>query len=90
MYRYFVSDSLLKNLKKIYRKDKIFYYKILSKINEIISSDNIEHYKNLKYKMKESKRVHIGHFVLIFRYDKESNTILFDNIKHHDVVYREK
>jgi mRNA-degrading endonuclease RelE of RelBE toxin-antitoxin system len=90
MNRYFVSDKLHKNLRKISKKDKIFYDKILSKISEIINSENIEHYKNLKYKFKDSKRVHIAHFVLIFRYDKKSNTIIFDNIKHHDLVYKEK
>ena len=90
MQRYFVSDRLLKNLKKISKKDKIFYDKIVNKIREITNSEKIEHYKNLKYNLKDSKRVHIGHFVLIFRYDKKSNIVIFDNIKHHDIVYREK
>jgi mRNA-degrading endonuclease RelE of RelBE toxin-antitoxin system len=90
MYRYLVSDKLHKNLRKISKRDKNFYDKILSTINEIISTENIEHYKNLKYNLKDSKRVHIGHFVLIFRYDKKVDTIIFDNIKHHDFVYRKK
>lgn len=90
MYKYLVSDRLHKNLRKISKRDKNFYDKILSKIYEIISTENIEHYKNLKYNLKDSKRVHIGHFVLIFRYDKKANTIIFDNIKHHDLIYRKK
>ena len=88
MYKYLISDKLRKELKKIFKKDKILYEYILNKINEIINSENIEHYKNLRYVMKDSKRVHIGHFVLIFQYDKKSNTIIFDNIKHHDLVYK--
>ena len=48
-----------------------------------------EHYKNLRYDMKDSKRVHIGHFVLIFRYKKDENLILlFDDFEHHDNIYR--
>ncbi len=90
MYKFLISDKLHKNLGKISKKDKIFYDKILSKTSEIINSGNINHYKNLKYSMKDSKRVHIGHFVLIFQYDKKSNTIIFDNIRHHDKVYKER
>lgn len=90
MHKYLVSDTLRKNLRKFSKKDKTLYDKILNKTNEIVNSENIDHYKNLKYSMKDSKRVHIGHFVLIFQYDKKSNTIIFDNIKHHDMVYKER
>jgi mRNA-degrading endonuclease RelE of RelBE toxin-antitoxin system len=87
MYDFIVSDNLRRNLKKISKKDKILFDKILKKINEIVNSDDIEHYKNLKYSLKDSKRVHIGHFVLIFQYDKQSKMILFDSFKHHDQIY---
>jgi mRNA-degrading endonuclease RelE of RelBE toxin-antitoxin system len=90
MHKYLISDKFHKFLGKISKKDKIFYDNILNKINEIVNSEKIEHYKNLKYNMKDSKRVHIGHFVLIFRYDKKSNTIYFDDIKHHDSAYIKK
>jgi len=90
MHRYLISDKLRKNLRKISKKDKLFHENILNKINEIINSENIDHYKNLKYSMKDSKRVHIGHFVLIFQYDKKSDTIIFDNIKHHDFIYKNR
>jgi mRNA-degrading endonuclease RelE of RelBE toxin-antitoxin system len=89
MYNFIVSDNLRRNLKRISKKDKILFDKILKKINEIVNSDDIDHYKNLKYSLKDSKRVHIGHFVLIFQYDKKSNMILFDNFKHHDQIYKE-
>ena len=90
MYNYIISDNLRNILKRFSKKDKIFYEKILKKIDEIVNSENINHYKNLKYRFKDSKRVHIGHFVLIFKYDKKSNTIFFDNIKHHDFIYKER
>ncbi len=60
----------------------------MKKINEVVNSDNIEHYKNLKYDMKDSKRVHIRHFVLIFQFDKKNNLINFDDFNHHDDIYR--
>lgn len=59
----------------------------MNKIEEIINSGDVEHYKNLRYNMKDSKRVHIGHFVLVFQFDFQTNTINFDDFDHHDVVY---
>lgn len=88
MYNYSISDNLLKTLRKISKKDKELYEKILKKINEIIQSNSINHYKNLRFKMKDSKRVHIGHFVLIFQYNKKLNTIIFDSFEHHDDAYK--
>ena len=61
---------------------------VLNKINEIINSSDVEHYKNLRYNMKDSKRSHIGHFVLVFQYNKLANSILFDDFDHHDNIYR--
>ena len=37
--------------------------------------------------MKDSKRVHIGHFVLVFQYDISTDTIKFDDFDHHDKIY---
>ena len=60
----------------------------MHKINEIISSSDIEHYKNLRYGLKDVKRVHIGHFVLTFQFDKNQNLILFEDFDHHDNIYK--
>ena len=71
MFNYKTSKNLDKILLKLSRKNKKLYEQILKKIDEIINSINIEHYKNLKNDLKEFKRVHIGHFVLVFRFDKK-------------------
>lgn len=88
MYDFYVSENLEKMLKKLSKKDKDLYNQILKKIDEVIHSEDIEHFKNLRYNMKDSKRVHIGHFVLIFQYRKEENLILFDDFDHHDNIYK--
>ena len=88
MYSYEVKPNLQKILKKLSKKDKILYEQIVKKIEEIINSNNVEHYKNLRYNMKDSKRVHIGHFVLIFSFDKNRNLISFEDFEHHDNVYK--
>ena len=72
------------------RKDKLLYERLLNKIDEIKKSYDVEHYKNLMYNMKDSKRVQIGHFVLVFQYDKTTNTINFDDFDHHDLIYKKR
>ena len=62
----------------------------LKKIDEVVESYEIEHYKNLRYNMKDSKRVHLGHFVLVFQYDKKTDMINFDDFDHHDKIYKKK
>jgi len=88
MYNFQTSASLKEIMSKLSRKDKTLYEHLLKKISEIVNSYDVEHYKNLRYNMKDSKRVHIGHFVLIFRLDKAKNEIFFDDFEHHDNVYR--
>jgi len=85
MRGYEISDPLKKILKKVSNKDKILYESVLKKIEEIIASSDIEHYKNLKYGLKDSKRVHIGHFVLVFRF--VGDKVYFDDFDHHDNIY---
>ena len=82
-----VKPQLEKKLIKLHKKDRPLYEKILKKFEEIVNSPDIEHYKNLRYDLKESKRVHIGHFVLVFSYDKNDNTISFEDFEHHDNIY---
>ena len=86
---YDITPSLQKKLNKLYQKDKISYLQVLKKIEEVISSGDIEHYKNLQYSMKDKKRVHIGHFVLIFRLIKAENKIIFEDFDHHNNIYKQ-
>jgi len=84
---YEIIPSLLKTLKKILKKDKSLYTQTMTKISEIISTDDIERYKNLRHDLKESKRVHVRHFVLVFDYKKKENKIIFRDFDHHDKIY---
>lgn len=88
MYRYKVKPELKRILKKLFKKDKEAYERVMDKIEEVITSSDIEHYKNLRYNLKEFKRVQIGSFVLIFKFDKSNKIIDFENYDHHDKIYR--
>jgi len=85
MHRWKVSDRLQEAMNKLSKKDKSLYEQLLKKMDEIVNCPDVSHYKNLRYHMKDSKRVHIGHFVLIFQYSEEF--IYFDDFDHHDKVY---
>ena len=60
---------------KLQKRDKKLYENLINKMNEVLDILDVEHYKNLKYDMKDCKRVHVGHFVLVFKYDKSKNFI---------------
>ncbi len=87
MHKYEIIPSLQKILNKISKKDNTTYEQILKKIEEIINSSDIEHYKNLRYSLKDRKRVHMGHFVLVFKFIKEEDKIIFLDFNHHDNIY---
>ncbi len=88
MYEYEIQPSLKRILNKLYKKDKLIYERVLKKIKEIIDSYEIESYKNLRNDLKDYKRVHVGHFVLIFKFLKNENKIIFIDFDHHDNIYK--
>jgi len=91
MFDFNLSDELKFKIKKLVKKDKKKVEIINKKIKEIISCDldSINNYKNLKYNMKEFKRVHIEKsFVLTFKVDIKNNFILFVDFDHHDNIYK--
>ena len=79
------SDHLKKILNKIYKKDRTTYKALMNKVDEIVNSPDLNRYKNLRYNMKDNKRVHIGHFVLVFRCIEYK--VYFDDFDHHDNIY---
>ncbi|MEW6295353.1 MAG: addiction module toxin RelE [Candidatus Diapherotrites archaeon] len=90
-FEYDFSDGLEETLEKLFKKDKNLYDSLMKKIEEVVSRDEttIGFYKNLRYDLKEFKRVHVAKsFVLFFKVFKEKNFIIFDKFGHHDDMYR--
>jgi len=89
MHKFKIEEKLAKVMIKLSKKDKHRYEVIIKKIKEIIKSENIEHYKNLRKPLQHLKRVHINsHFVLVFKYEKERDIIKFYYLDHHDNIYK--
>ena len=88
MIKFEIKPELYKKLVKLSKKDKKSYEAVMRKIDEVVNSSSVEHYKNLRYNMKDSKRVHLGHFVLVFSYDKSKDFISFEDYDYHDNIYK--
>ncbi len=88
MREFSVSDNLEKILTKLKKKDKIIAESILKKIDEIVSCDDVSHYKNLHGALQDLRRVHVGSFVLTFTYDSRTHRVEFIDFEHHDNAYR--
>lgn len=91
MFSYDLSDVLRKKLKKIAKKDRILAQNFYRKVQEVIKKDegSINTYKNLKSPMNEFKRIHLtDNFILVFAV--QGNHIVFVDIKHRDVVYKNR
>jgi len=86
--QYKTSKNFDRILGKLQKKDKQLFESLIKKMNEVLNISDVEHYKNLRYSLKEFKRVHVGSFVLIFRYDKQNDIIFFSDFDHHDNVYK--
>ncbi len=73
-------DSIIRKLKK---KDASLALRVLEAIKEVCK--NPEHYKPLRNVMKNKRRKHIGHFVLVFSF--ENGVVRMENFAHHDDAY---
>jgi len=87
MREFEIKPELEKKLIKISKKNKLTFERIMKKVGEVVNSEDVEHYKNLRHDMKESKRVHIGHFVLVFSYDVSRDFVSFEDFDHHNNIY---
>lgn len=90
MFKYKTSKNLDRILVKLSKKSKTLYEQILKKIFEVSNSSDPEHYKNLRHDLREIKRVQIGHFVLVFKFDKKERIIYFVDFDHQDKIYKKK
>lgn len=87
MYAYERSEHLKKILKKLFKRDKVRYEAAIKKMEEVLL--NPQHYKNLQHNLKEFKRVHIdSSFVIVFKVDENTKLIRFEDLDHHDVIYK--
>jgi YafQ family addiction module toxin component len=86
MYSFEIKDELEKSLRKLAKRDNQLYEAVTKKILQIAENPAIG--KPLRNVLKGKKRVHIGHFVLIFSVDDKERKVTFLEFDHHDNVYK--
>lgn len=85
-YRVVVDPQLQKKLEKLFKKDRKTYEHLKKKLVELSSNPEIG--KPLRNVLKNNRRLHIGSFVLVYKFNKEGNTITLLEFEHHDKVYK--
>ena len=89
VHDYTIEQKLLKTLGRLKKRDKALYKATMNKIQEIITCDTPNHYKNLRKPLQHLKRVHITKsFVLVFSYNLSEDSIKFYNLDHHNSIYK--
>ena len=84
-YPFEIKPDLAEHLKKLRKKNSQLYERVHKKLAEII--ENPEHYKPLRYNMKNLRRAHIEKsFVLVFTFS--NNLVEFLELEHHDKIYK--
>lgn len=80
------SDSNLfkKKLNKLKGQD---LFNVMSKIEEILTIEDLNFYKNLKHDLKKFKRVHVNNSYVILFFG-ENNKIYFVDYVSHDNAYK--
>jgi addiction module RelE/StbE family toxin len=72
-------------LGKMWQKDPTRFSQIEKKLLEL--GENPEIGKPLKKPLKGFWRLHIGHFVLMYKIDKKNQKIILVDYAHHDDIY---
>ncbi|MFT4310334.1 MAG: addiction module toxin RelE [Candidatus Woesearchaeota archaeon] len=86
-----ILPSLQKILKKLSKKDSLLYNAIRNKIEEILHCTDITTYKHLRKPLQTYQGIHItGSFVLLFKYNKQKDSVIFTDFDHIDRVYDKK
>ena len=87
MYKDLYSEEITKKLSKLRKKDPVEYSQVSKKMDLVLEDPN-HSYKFLTYNMKGLNRVHLGHFVLVFKIDHQNKTVSFEDYDHHDNIYQ--
>jgi addiction module RelE/StbE family toxin len=83
--RVVIHPDLTALCRKLRAKDPARYEQLKKKIRLIV--ENPEMGKPLHPPLKGQRRVHIGHFVLMYEVDTKENVIILLRFAHHDDVY---
>ncbi len=86
MYEYDIEDDLKRTLRKLYKKNRHTYERIMNKMQDIL--ENPHRYKHLGHDKKGECRVHLSSYVLTFEINENKRLVMFLDYDHHDNIYK--
>ncbi len=86
MYEYEIKGKLDKKLQKMAKRERISYRAIVKKIEQIVENPHLG--KPLHGLLNGKRRIHSGHFVLIYEVDEKEHKVVFLDFAHHDEAYK--
>ena len=84
-YRISFTDDVSKQLARLHRKDRTRYERIQKKVDDLREYPKMG--KQVESALKGSWRVHVGHFVLMYRIHENEKIVEFYKIEHRDKAY---
>ncbi len=84
-YKIVVDPEAQATFRKLKAKDVARFEQLTKKLREI--GENPEIGKPLHRPLQGRRRVHIGHYVLIYKFDKKKELITLIKYVHHDEAY---
>jgi len=85
-YTIIIEENLEERIGKLKKKDKLIYERLVNKIIELANNPHLG--KPLRKVLKGKWRVHIGSFILIYKFNPEEKTITFLEFVHHNNAYK--
>jgi len=88
MYTLHTRKDVDKTFKRLSKKNPKQLEIITKKLKQVLR--NPYRYKNLKAPLQHLRRVHFGSFVLTFSIDEKRKTVILEDYRHHDKIYKIK
>lgn len=81
------SHLFKKKLDKLKGQD---LFNIMNKIEEILTIDDLNFYKNLKHNLKKFKRVHVNNSYVILFFGEDTKVYFVDYVSHDNAYKHDK
>ncbi|MEN6611231.1 MAG: type II toxin-antitoxin system RelE/ParE family toxin [Methanoregulaceae archaeon] len=83
--RIVAGPGIEETFRKLRKKDPARFEQIGKKLREL--GDNPDIGKPLHRPLQGLRRIHIGHFVLVYKFETKKEQIILVDFSHHDQVY---
>lgn len=85
-YKQELSTTIYRKFKKLAKKDRVAFEAVAKKVEQILK--NPYQFKPLRFPMEGLRRVQLGSFVLTYKIEEASKTVVLLDYEHHDKVYK--